>query len=1015
MLVRKQSRRRRMRRAIAREITVILLLTTAGVAGYGEMQTSWVQSRLFSSLAQDLDYVLEPGPAATPAPAASGPYDQRLGYAGLDRFTERLQERGFRIEEQARLSEPHVQFIAHGGFPIYREKAQAGLALLDRRDEALFEGRYPERVYADLEAVPPLVVQTLLFIENRELLEQRYPTHNPAIEWDRLARVVPGALAQLVDPSLRVAGGSTLATQIEKFRHAEAGRTAGVRDKLRQMVSASVRVYRDGIDTGVTRGRLIVDYLNATPLGAQVGFGEVLGLGDGLHAWFGTDFEHANRSLRQVPADAAGQLAQAQIYKQVLGLLLAQRRPAFYLRPDGREALRQLADWHLRTLAAHSIIPAKLAHAALPLSIDLLPAQAERTPRSFEAMAASTLRSGLQATLGLPGTYQLDRLDLEVQTTLDRAAQARVVELLRTAADPAAARELGLLGHQLLETGAANDALVLSLTVYERGQGMNLLRVQADNLDGPFDVGRGAKLDLGSTAKLRTLITYLEVVAELHGRLGQVPAADLAVQAKNGIDPLTRWVAEQLLHEPATALAPLLEAALQRRYSASPAEGFFTGGGLHHFANFDKDDNGRVVTVAQAFRNSINLPFIRIMRDILHYYRGLESGAAGDLLGDPAHPLRRPYLERFADREGRAFLSGFYDRYAGLTPDLALTRLADKAGRSARRLAVVFRSVRPEAPQAEFAAFLSARLPEERLSERATADLFAAYGPDRFSLIDRAYLARVHPLELWLVGHLQTEPAATRASIIEASAEERLESYAWLFKTRHRSAQDRRIRILVEEDAFKRIHAAWRRLGYPFDELVPSLASALGSSADRPDALAELAGIILNEGLRQPSVRMLQLRFAADTPFETTFVREVAPAERVMAPEVAALVRAAMADVVENGTARRLHQAFMSDAGTAFVIGAKTGTGDHRRKHFAPGGRLIDAEVVSRSATVVFTVGDAFFGTLTVFVNGKAASGFSFTSSLAAQLLKGLAPALEPLFNGRGAPQTAQAEAAAKS
>ena len=48
---------------------------------------------------------------------------------------------------------------------------------------------------------------------------------------------------------------------------------------------------------------------------------------------------------------------------------------------------------------------------------------------------------------------------------------------------------------------------------------MNYLRVQTDNLAQPFDINEGAKLDLGSTAKLRTLITYLEIVAELHARL----------------------------------------------------------------------------------------------------------------------------------------------------------------------------------------------------------------------------------------------------------------------------------------------------------------------------------------------------------------------------------------------------------------------------------------------------------------------------------------------------------------
>ena len=38
-------------------------------------------------------------------------------------------------------------------------------------------------------------------------------------------------------------------------------------------------------------------------------------------------------------------------------------------------------------------------------------------------------------------------------------------------------------------------------------------------------------------------------------------------------------------------------------------------------------------------------------------------------------------------------------------------------------------------------------------------------------------------------------------------------------------------RTMVELEAFLEIHEAWRRLGYPFESLAPSYASALGSSA----------------------------------------------------------------------------------------------------------------------------------------------------------------------------------------
>ena len=96
------------------------------------------------------------------------------------------------------------------------------------------------------------------------------------------------------------------------------------------------------------------------------------------------------------------------------------------------------------------------------------------------------------------------------------------------------------------------------------------------------------------------------------------------------------------------------------------------------------------------------------------------------------------------------------------------------------------------------------------------------------------------------------ESPAQYKDVIEASGDERVAVYQWLFKTIHKNSQDIRIRGLLELEAFLEIHRSWKRLGYPFDSLVPSLATAIGSSADQPAALAELMGIILNDGVRVP-------------------------------------------------------------------------------------------------------------------------------------------------------------------
>jgi len=254
----------------------------------------------------------------------------------------------------------------------------------------------------------------------------------------------------------------------------------------------------------------------------------------------------------------------------------------------------------------------------------------------------------------------------------------------------------------------------------------------------------------------------------------------------------------------------------------------------------------------------------------------------------------------------------------------------------------------------------------------------------------------VHPLELWLVRYLQSRPGAERKEIMEASTQARQEAYRWLLRPGRRRAQERRVAIMMEVEAFQRIHAAWKRLGYPFESLVPSYATAIGASADQPSALAELVGIILNDGLRLPSQRLEWLHFAKGTPFETVLTRGEGKPERLLAPEVARVVKEALVDVVENGTARRIKGTFKGQDGSPIPVGGKTGTGDHRYEVFSSGGKLISRKVMNRTATFVFFLGDNYYGAVTAFVPGAQAANYSFTSALAVQLLKSMAPILEP-------------------
>ena len=979
--------------------SVLLLLVVAGLLVAREMQTSNYQARFFAGLASKATYAPGAGPSPSIRFPRSAPYDDRLGYAGLPVFLGQLRSRDFEIVQQARISTGMAQIVDQGYFAPYPEKTQSGLSILDCHNDSLFQERYPKRVFERFDDISPVLVQSLLFIENRELLDPSHPKRNPAVEWDRLANAVLIKARSAITGDGRTPGGSTLATQIEKYRHSSEGRTSSVQEKLQQMVSAALRAYQQGEDTGAVRRQIVLGYLNTMPLSAKAGFGEVHGLGDGLWVWYGRDFNEVNRILKNAAAQHGDLDEQALLYKQSLSLLISQRRPSYYFGAEETE-LEQLTDSHLRLLGSAGVITPALRDAALKAKLNRRADKVPAAAVSFVTQkAANAVRTHLAGLLGGSRLYDLDRLDLSVASTLDAPAQAAVTSLLRELREPANAAAAGLSARQLLARGDPAK-VVYSFTLYERGADTNYLRVQTDNFDQPLNINEGTKLDLGSTAKLRTLVTYLDIMDKLHQRLSVLDDKQLRAVEVDRKDVLTRWAADYFLTAQDKGLGAMLDAALERRYSANNAEGFFTGGALHHFDNFTREDNGRVMSVRDGLRNSVNLVFIRLMRDIVHHYMFLTPGSSARLLQDADDPRRAAYLARFADREGQVFMRRFLVKYQGKTAQQAQELLLEGVRPTVSRLAAIFRTLLPDAPLDQFTAFVKEHLPDGiDPAEPRLAKLYAQYAPEQMSLADRGYLASVHPLELWLVGYLRKHPGASQTQVMQASVAERQAVYSWLFSTHRKHVQDKRILGLLEGEGFLEIHRQWAAMGYPFDALVPSYASALGASADRPAALAEMMGILVNDGVRKPATSIKSLHFAAATPYETVLQYQPGQAQRVLAPEVAQAVRGAIRLVVEDGTARRVKQAFVRPDGSITPVGGKTGTGDQRFDTYGAGGRLIKSRVVNRSATFVFNIDERFFGTLIAYVPGAQAAAYDFTSGLPVQLLKVLAPKLMPLIN----------------
>lgn len=896
-----------------------------------EWRTSFIQSWVYSNYARKLQFTLGSGPSPSIVFPEEGPFDERRGYVTIPAFVINLRKNNYEITRQARFSPALERAVRDGITPPYKEKNVAGLSILDRLGMPLYESIPRERIYASFEDIPEDIIKILLFIENRELLKPTGDTQNPVFEWNRMAKAGIQYVGNKIGLPITVEGGSTLATQLEKYQHSEGGRTSGAKEKILQITSASIKAYRSGRDTTVSRREIVTDYINTMPLASVAGYGEVNGLGEGLLAWFGTDIRDASDILRLKESSLLDLKLRTETFKKVIALFLAVKAPTDYL-VKNRQALLQRIDHFTDLMLEEGEISPEFHDALKSLPLEFRTGKMNVTKAPFaESKAPNAVRYHLLKVLNLPGFYDLDRLDLTVNTTLDADVQKKVVNMLEQLSDKEFVMSAGLSQERMLKHGDLRT-MIYSVLLYEKTPSGNALRVQADNLDKPLDINEGVKLDLGSTAKLRTLAHYLQIISEAYEKMSGQSHETLRTDPALNKDPISRWMAEELSSKPGLTLLQILEAAMVRRYSGNPSEVFFTGGGQHRFENFNKDDNSRVMTVYEGLQKSVNLVFVRLMRDIVSYHAARLDIDTAAVMKDQNNVKRKELLTIAADKESRDFLSRFVEKYKDVPLDRAIKKL------------------------------------------------------------------HRHPLELWTIGYLEAHPQAQWQELVQASIVEREQSSAWLFSPRNKHAQDIRLRILIEEMAFREIHKGWQKLGYPFDSLVPSYATSIGSSADRPSALAELMGIIVNDGLRMPVLKVTSLNFAKDTPYETELFLKTAEGERVMPVEVAGILKKALAGVVEGGTARAVSGAFKGTDGSPLTVGGKTGSGDNRFETFGKGGKLISSRVVNRTATFVFFIGDRHYGVITAFMPGEEASDYSFTSSLPVNILRLLAPGLKPMI-----------------
>lgn len=934
-----------------------------------EIKTSYFLSGYLHSFSKQINFKLQSDKVDDPFFPKFGPLNERYGYTKIPTWTDNLKNL-FTITHQADLSTKHKQIVAAGLNPIYNPKPFSQFKIDDQygnlvyKKEALF--------FNSLEDVPPIIISILTFIENREILQTNFSYANPVVEVDRLAQA--GFLYiknQITGSGGKTAGGSTLATQMEKYNFSKDGKTQGSTDKIKQIASASLRVYKDSRSTLNQRKKILLDYINSVPLGAANYYGEVRGLAEGLSIIYNVNLNSEIEVLNTITNKNPYNRQQLESLNRLMQLILSIRNPNFLKNPQELKYLKQV---YVQTLIKQNILNSSASNIIQMYEEK----QGYKIPdKNFITQKAQDhLRSRIAQLLKV--TYsQLDKLDLSVQSTLDYQLQQQITQFFENLKDENFIKQNSLRQEKLLDN-TDKDKVTYSFILYELVNGSANLRATYDNINKPFEFNSGGKVELGSTAKLRVIISYLEAFVEAYN--------EKKLEKLTSNDQISTFVRSSN----AQSLDELLTLALDRKFSANPNELFFTGGGAHKFSNYKKEDNLQVVSIREALKRSINLPFVRALKEVVQFK--IHRNSNYQKLLQSNQEVRQKLLERFVEQESSIFLKKFYKTlkiqkniFNFLVKELTTNYVAATA-------VIVYLKQIDSTQQLLEQLHLFGYTLNLKQQKRAE-EILKNFQKGIYNINDLGYLARLHPILLFAAKVMQDNSNISYDELFKKSYQTRMLSYKWLLDTKYTNRQNTRIYSILEAQAFEEILKDWNKLGYDFDYIVPSLATALGSSGDKPIYLARLIGTIINNGKSIDEHRITKLHFAEKTPYETILERIPQPSTQLITPEVSSHVRAVLDSVVDGGTAVRAKNSFGN-----LKVGGKTGTGDNRLETFDSTGKVLNSSPLNRTATFVFHIGNNWFGSMTVYVDQDQADQSSFTSSLAVTIFNLLAEKIKPII-----------------
>src|SRR5262249_33602995 len=133
-----------------------------------------------------------------------------------------------------------------------------------------------------------------------------------------------------------------------------------------------------------------------------------------------------------------------QAFKYVLAILCATRAPSYYLKTSP-SALEARIDFYLGQLANSGVISSDFAEGVRKAELQFVDRAPIRVPAGFwERKATNAIRTRLMSMLDVRNIYDLDRLNLTAQTTLNVSLQNSVLALFKDLKDPAFIASQGL-------------------------------------------------------------------------------------------------------------------------------------------------------------------------------------------------------------------------------------------------------------------------------------------------------------------------------------------------------------------------------------------------------------------------------------------------------------------------------------------------------------------------------------------------------------------------------------------